>query len=624
MLYSRVPAIKWLRHYRREDIAPDTAAGLTLAIYNVPQGMAYSVLASLPPVYGLYASFFPPLLYFLFGTSRHISIGVFSITCLMVGQARVSILPDYANGTHATEYNGMTGLTPIDVVVVLAFVTGMVQVIMWILHLSFLSAYLSDSVVSGLTFGAALQALVAQLPNVIGVELGHAENDGFLHVLTKLKEILAAVPHANVVALALSMSTIAFLSMFKRFVDPCLQRRKISLPSELLALIITTTMSSVLHLHDRYNVKIVDQIPVGLPAPKLPRFELVPDLLSHATSIAVVSYVITVSMGKLFARKHKYQINNDQEMLALGLVGCFSSLFSVFPTTTSLSRSLINDGAGAKTQVSGLVSSCAILGVILFVAPVLEPLPTCVLSSIVIVALFSLLKKVEELPTLWRFSKTDVAVWVGTALVTFCWDIIEGLACGVVIALMTVIIRTQRPSISLLGKIAETEYRALDSYTRAIATDVPVIRFDAPVIFTNADLLKDSIRDMLKTEQGKLTFFSGASVSFGKKDNSSRVAPKWTAIILDCRSWTYTDAMGVDAVREINEEMLNKKVLLIFANLKSGIRIQYARAGLFKTLLTEENQFCPSIDDAIAVAALLRSDSCAFFHAETEDKIAVM
>ncbi|RCN44128.1 STAS domain protein [Ancylostoma caninum] len=551
MLYSRVPAIKWLRHYRREDIAPDTAAGLTLAIYNVPQGM--------------------------------------------------------------------TGLTPIDVVVVLAFVTGTVQ---------------------------------------------------------KLKEILAAVPRANVVALALSMSTVAFLSMFKRFVDPCLQRRKISLPSELLA-----------------RDPCPNQHHSSLPAPKVPRFELVPDLLSHATSIAVVSYVITVSMGKLFARKHKYQINNDQEMLALGLVGCFSSLFSVFPTTTSLSRSLINDGAGAKTQVSGLVSSCAILGVILFVAPVLEPLPTCVLSSIVIVALFSLLKKVEELPILWRFSKTDVAVWVGTALVTFCWDIIEGLACGVVIALMTVIIRTQRcfprrsmsgtrvyrwrgridfgvtqiygaiwrssavpllitffqsirwlffrPSISLLGKIAESEYRALDSYTRAIATDVPVIRFDAPVIFTNADLLKNSIRDLLKTEQGKLTF---SSVSFGKKDNSSRMAPEWTAIILDCRSWTYTDAMGVDAVREINEEMLNKKVLLIFANLKSGIRIQYARAGLFKTLrepeshfllsistpplfqctVTEENQFCPSIDDAIAVAALLQSDSCAFFHAETEDKIAVM
>ncbi|EYC38322.1 hypothetical protein Y032_0725g1862 [Ancylostoma ceylanicum] len=664
VLYSRVPALKWLQQYKREDVAPDTAAGLTLAIYNVPQGMAYSVLASLPPVYGLYASFFPPLLYFLFGTSRHISIGVFSITCLMIGQARVSILPDYADGTHATEYKGITGLTPIDVVIVLAFVTGTVQVIMWILHLSFLSTYLSDSVVSGLTFAAALQAFVAQLPNIIGVELGYAEGDGFLHVLSKVKEILIAVPRANMVAVALSISTITFLSMFKYFLDPCLKRRRIALPSELLALIITTIISSLLHLHNRFDVKIVDQVPVGLPAPKMPRFELVLDLLSHATSIAVVSYVITVSMGKLFARKHKYQINNDQEMLALGLVGCFSSFFSVFPTTTSLSRSLINDGAGARTQVSGFVSSCAILGVILFVAPVLEPLPTCVLSSIVVVALFSLLKKVQELPVLWRFSKTDVVAWVGTALVTFCWDIIQGLACGVVISLMTVIIRTQRPSISLLGKIAESEYRSLDSYSRATPTDVPVIRFDAPVIFTNAELLKSSIRESLKKEQ----------VFSEEKDNSFCMVPGWNAIVLDCRSWTYTDAMGVDAVREvyfllsralknkqkrafvkysiwekaedsgcvakvslrsmsvytssqqqshvINDEMLNKKVLLIFANLKSGIRIQYARAGLFKTL--REDQFCPSIDDAIAVAARLHSDSRAFFHMEAEDKIAVL
>ncbi|EPB77660.1 inorganic anion transporter, SulP family [Ancylostoma ceylanicum] len=343
----------------------------------------------------------------------------------MIGQARVSILPDYADGTHATEYKA-THVPGFGAIVEatrrMLRISGLVarqpqygrHVIMWILHLSFLSTYLSDSVVSGLTFAAALQAFVAQLPNIIGVELGYAEGDGFLHVLS---------------------------------------------------LIITTIISSLLHLHNRFDVKIVDQVPVGLPAPKMPRFELVLDLLSHATSIAVVSYVITVSMGKLFARKHKYQINND--------------------------------------QVSGFVSSCAILGVILFVAPVLEPLPTCVLSSIVVVALFSLLKKVQELPVLWRFSKTDVVAWVGTALVTFCWDIIQGLACGVVISLMTVIIRTQRPSISLLGKIAESEYRSLDSYSRATPTDVPVIRFDAPVIFTNAELLKSSIRESLKKEQGE-------------------------------------------------------------------------------------------------------------------------
>ncbi|KHJ97700.1 inorganic anion transporter, SulP family [Oesophagostomum dentatum] len=326
----RIPVTQWIQKYRREYIVPDTAAGITMAIYNVPQGMAYSVLASLSPVYGLYASFFPPLLYFLFGTSRHISIGVFSITCLMVGQTRQSILPDYANGTHATEYKGMTGLSPPDVVIVLAFVTGMVQIIMWALHLSFLSAYLSDSVVSGLTFAAALHALIAQVPGILGVKLDHPDTDNFLHIITKIKDIFVAVPRTNLVTLLLSVCTIVFLLIFKKLVEPTFRRWRIPLPSELIAV--------------RFAV-------LRLPAPKLPRFELVPDLINHGASIAIVAYVVTLSMGKLFARKHKYQINNDQEMLALGIVGVVSSFFSVFPTSTSLSRSLVNEASGARTQV---------------------------------------------------------------------------------------------------------------------------------------------------------------------------------------------------------------------------------------------------------------------------------
>ncbi|KAK6760143.1 hypothetical protein RB195_021591 [Necator americanus] len=581
------------------------------SIYNVPQGMAYSVLATLPAVYGLYASFLPPLFYFLFGTSRHISVGVFSLTCLMVGQARLSILPDYTNGTHATEYKGINDLAPIDVVIVLGFVTGIVQIFMWILQLSFLSAYLSDSVVSGLTFGAVLHALIAQFPNLIGIKLESVETDGFLHILTKLKAIFIAVPRANLITLALSASTILFLVIFKRFVEPCFRRCKIPLPSELVALILATIISNIGHLQDRYNIKIVNHVPVGFPTPKIPRFELIPDLLGHAISIAIVSYAVTVSMGKLFARKHKYQIDTNQEMLALGFANCFSSFFSVFPTSTSLSRSMVNEGAGARTQVSGFVSAIAILGVILFVGPVLEQLPICILSSIVTVALSSLLAKLLEIPVLWKFSKSDVVAWVGTAFVTFCWDIIEGLVCGMLISLMTVVLQTQRPNVTLLGKVGDSEYRSLDNYTSATPTKVPVIKFDAPVIFTNAELFKNHIRSLLKIEQG---------------DDNGNMLPMddtiWMAIVLDCSSWTYTDAMGVNAIKEINDELLKKKFLLIFANLKSDIRIQYARAGLFKTL--QEDQFCPTVNDALAVASILQSNSYSFFPAKNYDKIRVV
>ncbi|CAJ0609011.1 unnamed protein product [Cylicocyclus nassatus] len=607
MLYRRVPVTKWIQGYHWKYIFSDTSAGLTMGIFNVPQGMAYSVLASLTPVYGLYASFFPPLLYFFFGSSRHISIGVFSITCLMVGQARLAILPDNVNGTHATEYKGMTDLTPVDVIIALAFVTGTVQIVLWILHLSFLSAYLSDSVVSGLTFGAAVHAFIAQIPSILGIKAKEGKTSGFLHIFSKLYGICIAIPSTNVATVILSAGTMLFLLLCKHFIEPPLIRRKIPLPSELIALIVTTILSRFLHFHERFGVKIVSHVPVGLPAPSVPRFELAPYLIGYGVSIAVVAYVVTLSMGKLFARKHKYQIDNDQEMLALGLTSFISSFFSVFPTSTSLSRSLINENAGAKTQVSGLISACAILCVILFIAPVLESLPNCVLSSIVAVALLSLLKKIAEVPYLWKFSKTDVIAWVATALGTFCWDIIEGLACGVVVALMTIIIRTQRPTISQLGRIGEHKFRCKATYTLAVSTEAPVIRFDAPVIFTNTELLKSSIRSTMERELN------------GDNENTD---VKWRGVIVDCRSWTHTDAMGVEAVKEINEEMLNKKVLLIFAKLNSAIRIQYARAGLFKHL--RESQFCPSLEDALTVAKMLQSDSQAFFQYEKHDSVGVL
>ncbi|KHJ97701.1 STAS domain protein, partial [Oesophagostomum dentatum] len=152
----------------------------------------------------------------------------------------------------------------------------------------------------------------------------------------------------------------------------------------------------------------------------------------------------------------------------------------------------------------------------------------------------------------------------------------------------------------------------LATYTHAIPTEVPVIRFDAPVIFTNTELLKSCIRDAVRARREHIE----------EKSIELSLGPQWMAVVLDCRSWTHTDAMGVDAIREINEEMLNKEVLLIFANLNSMIRIQYARAGLFKTL--REHQFCPSIDDGLIVAEKLQSNSQAFFQVEKEETIGVM
>ncbi|KAK6040322.1 inorganic anion transporter, SulP family, partial [Cooperia oncophora] len=215
------------------------------------------------------------------------------------------------------------------------------QLVIWVLRLSFFSTYLTDSAVTGLTFGAAIHALTAQIKGLLGIHL-EGTTEGFLQLFEEWLAIAERVPDTNLVTLAISISTIVFLLLYKELVEPHLRRKRISLPAELLV------VSEIL-----VKKGFVSSHMTQLPAPRIPRFErvLIERLIVPAISIAVVSYAVTVSMGKLFARKHKYHIDPDQEMLALGIAGTISSFFLVFPTSTSLSRSLVNERAGARTQV---------------------------------------------------------------------------------------------------------------------------------------------------------------------------------------------------------------------------------------------------------------------------------
>ncbi|CAI4224066.1 unnamed protein product [Auanema sp. JU1783] len=589
IIQRRIPVSRWLPRYNfRSFVVPDFLAGATVGIYNIPQGLAYSVLASLPPVYGLYASFFPPIFYFLFGSSLHSSIGVFSLTCLMVGHTRTSILPDYANGTTATEFRGIENLTPTDVVVALAFVTGAIQLIMAVLHLDFLTSYLSDPAVSGLNFGAACHAFISQLPAILGIKI-HSSKEFFFKLIYNFEEIIENLGNINVATTIISLLTIALLILSKSYIEPNTRRLGFPFPTELVIMIFATVVSTLTNLSEHWHVKIISSIPLGMPQPVLPKFVLMPYLIRDGLSIAIVAYAVTVSMGKLMGRKHRYTIDTNQELLALGTSGILSSFFSVFPTSTSLSRTLVNEESGAKTQVSGLVSAIIILSVILFLGPLLEALPMCILSCIVVVALRSLFQKIGEVPKIWKFSKLDTVIWITTAIATICMDIIEGLVMGMIVALFLVIIRTQWPDLDTLGEISSRDYRVLDRYSAAKPPNATILRFDAPLIFTNVETFKSKIRQAVHAN------LPGCNLP--EKQYISRV------IVLDCSCWAYTDAMGVEAIKEIHEEMLINNILLMFADLKSHVRIQYLKAGLFTTM--NEDQFYPSVHEALQAASML-------------------
>lgn len=223
-------------------------------------------------------------------------------------------------------------------------------------------------------------------------------------------------------------------------------------------MIILTAVSYYLHLNERYSVIIVGTVPAGMPEPRLPEFSLIPDCLSPALAIAVVTIAVHISLAKILAKKFNYSIDPGQEIYALGLTSLFSGFFPVFPNSTALGRTMVQAESGAKTQLSAVFSCLFLLSIILFLGPLFETLPLCILSTVILVALRPMFKKFSQLPGLWKISRIDFvsilicflgkyfwfqAIWVVSFLSTVCVDVIGGLAISVFFTLFTVILRTQ-------------------------------------------------------------------------------------------------------------------------------------------------------------------------------------
>lgn len=620
----KLPILHWLPKYTCSYAVSDFAAGITLAIYNVPQAMAYSVLAGLPPVYGLYVSFFSPLLFCIFGSSRHVSVGVFSITCLMAYAARSAILPDKKIDDPNYSYHGLTGLTPENIVTSLTLLTGFVQFILAACRLDFVMRYLSDSAVSGLIFGAAIQSLIAQLPNLLGIKL-QKDNRVVFKLFYQFIEICEKLGDANIATVIVSTVALTVLIFSKTFIEKkklsCVFNINMPFPTELVVIVIMTAVSFGMDLHGKYNVKIVSSVPKGFPPFSVPRFDIMPYLIYSSLSMAVVSYVITLSLSELFSKKHRYSICRRQELFALSFTNIISSFFQVFPSSGSLSRTLVNEGSGAKTQVSGLVSCVCLLSVILWSGKFLEQLPLAVLSCIVIVAIRSLLFKIKELRRLIKFSKIDAAVWVATAVTTISFDIIPGLFTGIVVGLFLVAGKTMFQETMKLGKI-DTTFCDLDRYKMATNPRFQILRFQLPIIFTNVESFKTVMQELsVEIALQKYQINSQSNLEDLELDKTPTKEGRWSSVILDCSTWTHTDAMGVDALIDANENFERRNVMLLLANVGCQLRQQYKNAGVFKKL--QPYQFYPTLADATIAAEKIAADEETFFRVGEELNIRV-
>jgi SulP family sulfate permease len=480
------PFLDWLLHYQRRDLIGDILAGVIVAIMLVPQGMAYALLAGLPPQVGLYASILPLVLYALLGTSRALAVGPVAIVSLLVA---TGVSPLAAPGS--AEYLTLT--------LALALLVGVTQVMMGIVRLGFLVNFLSHAVISGFTSAAALVIGFSQLKHLLGIKIPQTES---------FPALLSAIAHhlkeTNLVTLALGGMGIGILLLFNQALGRILRRRGLSegmiVPltrsGPLLIVILSTLLVSGLGLHQLAGVKIVGDIPAGLPPLTLPlvagtRWQ---QLLPSALTISFVGFMESIAVAQSLASKRRQKIDASQELLGLGAANLGAAFTGGYPVTGGFSRSVVNFAAGANTGLASIITAGLIALTVLLLTPLFYFLPQTSLAAIILVAVSGLID-LKTPQGMWRYNKADAASLGITFAAVLLAGIETGIGIGVITSLGLYLWRTSRPHIAVVGRVGESEhFRNVLRHPVKTYPQVLAIRVDESLYFANAKYLETYLR----------------------------------------------------------------------------------------------------------------------------------
>uniref|UniRef100_A0A5F9CPG2 Solute carrier family 26 member 6 n=1 Tax=Oryctolagus cuniculus TaxID=9986 RepID=A0A5F9CPG2_RABIT len=454
----------------------------SLRPHHSPAGLAYALLAGLPPVFGLYSSFYPVFIYFLFGTSRHISVGTFAIMSVMVGSVTESLAPDedFMDIANSTVNETARDTYRVQLASTLSVLVGLFQVGLGLVHFGFVVTYLSEPLVRSYTTAASVQVFISQLKYVFGLQL--SSRSGPLSLIYTVLEVCWKLPQ-----------TVVRHPGHRARGGGGKAPRSLPLP---LILIGATAISYGVGLQQRFGVDVVGNIPAGLVPPVAPNPQLFAKLVGNAFAIAVVGFAIAISLGKIFALRHGYRVDSNQELVALGLSNLIGGIFQCFPVSCSMSRSLVQESTGGNTQIAGAISSLFLLLIILKLGELFRDLPKAVLAAAIIVNLKGMLMQFKDIPSLWKANQMDLLIWLVTFVATILLNLDLGLAVAIVFSLLLTVVRTQLPRYSVLGQVTDTDiYRDLAEY--AEAREVPgvkVFRSSATLFFANAEFYSDALK----------------------------------------------------------------------------------------------------------------------------------
>ncbi|MBT8269575.1 MAG: solute carrier family 26 protein [Bacteroidia bacterium] len=553
MLKAFFPIIDWIKAYQKPWLKGDLSAGLTVGVMLIPQGMAYASIAGLPAVYGLYASVIPILLYAIFGSSRQLAVGPVAMVSLLT----------------ATALGAMGGLSMeqyIAYAILLAFMVGGIQFLLGLFRLGFLVNFLSHPVVSGFTSAAALIIGFSQLKHLLGIEIprSHHVHEIILHAVENLDQL-------NYGALFIGLLGIGVIVLSKRINK--------SLPGALFAVIIGILIISLTGWGEGEKVvPIVGDIPSTLPSFVVPdlSLDIMQTLLPMALTIALISFMESIAVAKAVQIKHRdYEVSPNQELIALGLANIGGSFFQSYPTTGGFSRTAVNDQAGAKTGLAGIVSAVLIVLTLIFLTPLFYNLPKAILASVIMVAVFGLINYKEAIH-LYKSHRTDFWMLIVTFLATLSLGIEIGIGVGVILSLAMVLFKTTRPHTARLAKVPDTHfYRNIERFDDLeVKEEVLIYRFDAQLFFANITFFKDKLYEYEALKNDKLKL-----------------------LIIDGESINNIDSTAIHALEEIVDDFKERGVEVCFTGIKGPVRDVMMRSGF--TRKVHPDHFFMSIQEAI-------------------------
>ena len=556
-----LPILKWLPSYDRSWLRADIIAGLTLWGLVVPEAMAYAGVANLPPEAGLYTLLAALLIYAILGTSRHLVVQATSATAALLASVVVAALvaAEFIDAGEVPDPATYQAYASAFVLVV-----GLVFLIGGLARLGFITQFLPKPVMDGFVTGLAVFVAVGQLNKLFGVE----KPDG--NTVQKFVGIIKELPEANWIAFVVGIAGLALLFLLPRW------NKKI--PSGLVVLFGAIAFSSALSLNAKYGVAVVGVLPQGLPTIAFPMvpFDAFLWMILPAIGVLLVAYSEALGVAREFAEKHGYEVAPNQELDAHAIANIASSLFGGMIAAGSMSASAVKEGAGARSQVTNLVSWIVTVVTVLFFTPLFASLPEAVLAAMIIHAIWHIIAS-RKLREIRLVSRTEFFLGVITFWGVILIDVLQGMIIGLVSALLLVIYQSSRPHIASLGHVPDIRGAYSDMARHPENIPVPsvlIVRLDGPMYYANALTIRDQVKTMIE-----------------------EAATHPRAMLIDLGAQDKIDLTSIEVLKGLVKDLQSKGIAMYLADVHMPVREFSQRAGLLEII--GEDHIYPTVDAAV-------------------------